>query len=301
MRRLVRLCLVFAAISSSCNRPPESPTLAYYNISGTVPGTSGAAVTVALSGAKSASTTTDASGKYVFDGLTSGDYVVTPSLAGYAFSPSSVAVTLDGEDAAGKDFAATDPWVQVDAGTASHLTGLWGSSATDVWVVGRDATLLHWNGIAWTGVANSSTSGFYGAWGSRANDVWAVGTSGTILHWTGYWSTVESGTAAQLDDVWGSGANDVWAVGLDGIILHWNGGSWSSVPSGTSARLKGIWGSGATDAWAVGGAGTILHWDGSAWSSFTSGTTIDLYRVWGSAAGDVWVTGLLGTVLHHQQ
>ena len=60
------------------------------------------------------------------------------------------------------------------------------------------------------------------------NDVWAVGDNGTIIHWDGAtWK--ESVAAFQvnkkkpdLHGVWGSGPNDVWIVG-DGVALHHTG------------------------------------------------------------------------------
>jgi hypothetical protein len=53
-------------------------------------------VTVALSGGSTSkpSTTTDSSGNYSFTGLAGGTYTVTPTLAGYTFSPSAPSVTI---------------------------------------------------------------------------------------------------------------------------------------------------------------------------------------------------------------
>jgi hypothetical protein len=75
-------------------------------ISGTVSGAATSGVTVALSGASSATTTTGAGGAYAFTGLADGAYTVTPSLTGYTFTPTSTSVTLAGADATGKDFVA---------------------------------------------------------------------------------------------------------------------------------------------------------------------------------------------------
>jgi 6-phosphogluconolactonase (cycloisomerase 2 family) len=61
---------------------------------------------VSLSGASSATATTDASGSYSFSGLANGSYTVTPSLTGYTFAPASLAVTVNGADVTGQDFAA---------------------------------------------------------------------------------------------------------------------------------------------------------------------------------------------------
>jgi len=64
--------------------------------------------------------------------------------------------------------------------------------------------------------------GSRGRLGQRAVDIFAVGDDGTIVHWDGTaWSAQASGTDALLGDVWGSGPNDVFAVGL-GKIVHYD-------------------------------------------------------------------------------
>jgi hypothetical protein len=63
-----------------------------------------AGVTVSLTGASVATITTDASGSYSFAGLADGDYVVTPTLTGYAFNPASSAVTISGGSVSGRSF-----------------------------------------------------------------------------------------------------------------------------------------------------------------------------------------------------
>jgi len=58
-----------------------------YLLGGTVTGAKVNGVLITLNGAKSGTTTTDASGKYSFAGLTSGNYTLTPRLSGYLFDP----------------------------------------------------------------------------------------------------------------------------------------------------------------------------------------------------------------------
>jgi hypothetical protein len=58
-------------------------------------------------------------------------------------------------------------------------------------------------------------------WGSGAADVWAVGSNGTVTHWNGStWNAVSSGTSASFNGVWGSGAADIWAVGNGGTMFR---------------------------------------------------------------------------------
>jgi len=81
-----------------------------YNISGTVTVSSGGAllgVTATLSGNNSGTGTTDASGNYTFTGLTNGSYTITPSLKGYTFNPTSIAVVINGANATSNNFTAT--------------------------------------------------------------------------------------------------------------------------------------------------------------------------------------------------
>jgi len=100
--------VVLASVLVSCGGGSSgTPTpAATYAISGTVTGSVGSGVTLSLSGAASSTTTTGASGSYSFGSLANGSYTVTPSRLGHSFSPASIAVSVNGADAGGKDFTA---------------------------------------------------------------------------------------------------------------------------------------------------------------------------------------------------
>ncbi|MFI5109096.1 MAG: discoidin domain-containing protein, partial [Terriglobales bacterium] len=76
-----------------------------WNISGTISGAGGSGAAVALSGTASASTTADASGNYSFGGLAAGPYTVTPSKAGYTFSPASQPTTISNANITALNFS----------------------------------------------------------------------------------------------------------------------------------------------------------------------------------------------------
>ncbi len=79
-------------------------------ISGRVITAGGAAlpgVTVTLSGAASASTITDASGRYAFAGLQNGTYTITPSMTGSTFTPADRTAIVNYADISGLDFTAS--------------------------------------------------------------------------------------------------------------------------------------------------------------------------------------------------
>lgn len=77
-----------------------------FSIGGTISGAVASAVTISLSGAATASTTTDGTGNYIFAGLANGSYTVTPADSGFTFTPSNQPVTISGSNATGVNFAA---------------------------------------------------------------------------------------------------------------------------------------------------------------------------------------------------
>ena len=80
-----------------------------YSISGKVMagGIPLSGATITLSGVTNKVTTTNANGDYTLTIVGNGNYIVTPSKAGYAFSPVNRPVTVNGADITGQDFTGT--------------------------------------------------------------------------------------------------------------------------------------------------------------------------------------------------
>src|SRR6266403_92561 len=79
-----------------------------FSISGTIsPTAGGSGATVTLSGPASASTTANSSGNYTFTGVANGTYTVTPSNAGYTFTPVNRSVPINGANVSAVNFTAT--------------------------------------------------------------------------------------------------------------------------------------------------------------------------------------------------
>lgn len=74
--------------------------------------------------------------------------------------------------------------------TSVQLMSVWGSSATDVWAVGSNSTILHYDGVGWKKADRAAPdgSGFFtlrSVWSERADDIWIVDGNG-IRHGTGW-------------------------------------------------------------------------------------------------------------------
>jgi len=101
-----------------------NPVMAGYSISGQVTGAAGTplgGVTITLSGSAGATATTDANGDYNFSGLLAGSYTVTPSGAGYAFTPPSQTFTSMSSNQTA-NFTATLLTVQLQSDVMSEST-----------------------------------------------------------------------------------------------------------------------------------------------------------------------------------
>lgn len=92
-----------------------------FSISGKIGSASGVLVT--LSGAGSGTTTTDGTGNYSFPNLVNGQYTVTPSEAGFSFSPPSQNVTVDGSSLSGINFTATATSFSISGGLTIQGAG----------------------------------------------------------------------------------------------------------------------------------------------------------------------------------
>lgn len=78
-------------------------------------------------------------------------------------------------------------WVRLDLAPAVPgvtLTGIWGAAA-EVFAVGANGALVHFDGTAWKHVAYTSNPAFTAVAGSAPDNVMAVGASGLMLRFTG--------------------------------------------------------------------------------------------------------------------
>ncbi|MFC2056451.1 WD40/YVTN/BNR-like repeat-containing protein [Chloroflexota bacterium] len=195
--------------------------------------------------------------------------------------------------------------------SSRFLSGVWGNSPSDVFVVGSDLGVWHYDGNSWSSMPDIEFEDaeekfifwhkFLSAvWGSSSSDVFAVGSDGIIVHYDGStWKKMYANNMRYFTGVWGSSSSDVFVVGSDGFILHYDGSVWERMNSGTTENLRDIWGSSSSDVFAVGSDGTILHYDGSVWEEMNSGTTKTLHSVWGSSSSNVFAVGSGGTILHY--
>ncbi|MEC8024766.1 MAG: hypothetical protein VX223_12585 [Myxococcota bacterium] len=172
-----------------------------------------------------------------------------------------------------------------------------GLAEDDVYAVGNQGTIIHWDGISWKLQSGGNASDLYGVSGNNQLVV-AGGANGEVF------SNIGGGLAT---DIAGVNAirvvavlNDDSAIGVgdSGAIVTFDGIGWASEPSGVFANLNGAWTDGSTVV-AVGEQGQVIFRNGATWSANSPGTASTLYGAWGTAADNVWVCGDKGTLYHY--
>jgi hypothetical protein len=137
-----------------------------FSISGTIsPTAGGSGATVILSGAAAATTTTNGAGNYTFSGLTNGAYTVTPTNAGYTFSPPSQSVTVSAANLTGVNFtAAVQQAHSVALSWTASTSTVAGYNVYRTTISGNQYTLLNSSlvtALAYTDTAVQSGTTYY--------------------------------------------------------------------------------------------------------------------------------------------
>jgi hypothetical protein len=152
-------------------------------------------------------------------------------------------------------------------------------------------------------------------WGSSSSDLYVVGNNGTIVHYNGtLWTRIESGTELNINDIWGdynekTGEWEILAVGgniLQGtenerVILRISSSQVQELNTeGTSWPLSTIWFKQNRKYYLAGSGGkfekhNLIEKD---WKPLNTMSGYLLYKIRGNRQNDVVGAGAFGEVLH---
>lgn len=184
-------------------------------------------------------------------------------------------------------------WHPAYAGASGDLwQAVSGTSESDIYAVGRDGKLAHYDGTAWSLHPSGTGTHLSAVWAAPGRTV--IASKGSIREWSNDASVAMNGTIPSKDivDMWGAGPDDIYAVGESGLLLHYDGSQWSKVEAAVSTWLTGVWGRSPNDVFVVGWstpfdaptryyAATILHFDGNVWTRMPDEGVTAVDRVWG--------------------
>lgn len=204
----------------------------------------------------------------------------------------------------------------MDSSVRTYLLGIWGTAENDVWAVGRDATILHYDGSAWrrAGPSVDPVADFYCVWGFSPKDIWIGSDEGALLHFDGVtWEAEHVDARAVVTALWGAPTGELFASTFDGKLWRRSqGGDWFLVADiqHEFVAFTSIWGTSATNVYVgsydiqgMHGDSGLFHFDGTTLTRAGAGTAlategIAMMGVSGSGANDVYAVGIDTTIWH---
>lgn len=183
---------------------------------------------------------------------------------------------------------AADPeWQIVFRDLPAGLLRAWGTSSTDVYVVGsavgegemactapEEPYLLRFDGTKWRRLKPGKVGSVWWVFAVAPDDIRMVGACGLVLYYkpsTDTFTRKKAPTNSTLFGVWGASSNDVWYSGNNeantGAVFRDNGSEISVVPVPATVTASTVifkpHGVSANEIWFSGGAGVTLYWNGT--------------------------------------
>lgn len=210
-------------------------------------------------------------------GSAADDLYVVGSSAGTGIFKTGVAFHYDGSS-----------WAKTDAPVV--LSSVWGTGPEDVWAVGPEGTVVHYDGTEWSQARGGMGRSLEGLHGFSNGTVYAAGGSIVLRNGGSGWEVAVAVEESPHYAIWGESDNDFFVVGGGmNYIMRVRNGAWSrhAVPGGWGS-YRGVWGSSSSDVF-VGGS-RIMHFDGAGWTVMLGADAeFEVTDVWGSSPTDVYV------------
>jgi photosystem II stability/assembly factor-like uncharacterized protein len=204
-------------------------------------------------------------------------------------------------------------WLPMKDIPKHDLLGIWGSSEDDIYVVGKNSTLLHAvDGATFVPVPALSKETLYSVWGSSDKNVYLGGAHGLLLRSIDQgksWQTLTTNSDTTLRSIWGRGPSEIYIVGdkrnSHGIppqtemLTSTDGATWKS--QFFKGEGRAIFGD-ASNVYAVGPYVSLISSDkGVTWKPWIAANQHEalreLWGLWVSSSGQAFVGGQRGLIL----
>jgi photosystem II stability/assembly factor-like uncharacterized protein len=154
-----------------------------------------------------------------------------------------------------------------------------------------------WSRATLPTIVRPGVSAFFKVWGASADDVYMVGQNGIIMHWNGAeFTEMGVGISQDLIGIWGTGPDDITVVGGRGTAAyaHFDGETWTRAPATSLVGLNGVWTRRSDVAHVVGVLGTVLRIDPRTLEVLAQDpvpTVLEMHAVFGDASGQLFAFG----------
>ena len=172
-------------------------------------------------------------------------------------------------------------------GDGWQVNKMWGSSSGDLYAVGNNGNIAHYNGSSWTKIESGTTSIINDAWGVFENGTSTVYCTVSSVFNPPQDKKILKITSDKVDSIswdinkivyscWTKNKKFLY-VGGEGVFIY-KFGTWEQItlPAITTNSIRG---NDINDVFAVGSLGTIFHFNGINWWVISSYTQKENYGV----------------------
>lgn len=168
-----------------------------------------------------------------------------------------------------------------------RINKIWGTSSSNLYFVGDEGNIFHYNGSTWQKLSNGTNIDLYDVWGSPDGElIWACGYSSNysesiLLQYNGSdFRTVWQGNFQQgiTDSTYEGLLSSLWVVDSDSLIVIGGDGIFYQDIQGNAPPLKSninlnafpnsVRGSAPNNIFIVGFDGSVWHYNGSTWKTY---------------------------------
>ncbi|MEP0862291.1 MAG: glucosyl transferase, partial [Ignavibacterium sp.] len=208
--------------------------------------------------------------------------IITPPLEGvFAFSGNDIwfvgSLPIHGD---GNNWIIYDLRTTLDPNIS--VSRCWGSSSNDMYFVGRNGNIAHWDGVKWTKIESGTGLVIGDIWGienkdGRYNKYLAAGDVMIILNGENKVNIVYPEPNMFINSIWGITNNLIYTAG-NGIILFKNN-EWEEIDIPELNTVYSIKGNNFNNVFGISSVFSVVHFNGFSWQFINRGDTKIYFRL----------------------
>jgi hypothetical protein len=180
----------------------------------------------------------------------------------------------------------------VDAVFSQSLETLRANGPNDVYGVGANGAVVHYDGSSWTKLPRASSFALRAVFKVPGGNVLATGGTGKVVSFDGTrWKTLREGKLSSSELIWAESSSRFMVRGDYTVVFKHDGGAWTEeVLPGSGDPVTAFGGTSLDDLHASLANGAMLHYDGMSWTVEADSLAL-LGGMWTSPTGVILAAG----------
>ncbi|AFH48157.1 Hypothetical protein IALB_0445 [Ignavibacterium album JCM 16511] len=173
-------------------------------------------------------------------------------------------------------------WPLMPNGDGWQVNKMWGSSSSDLYAVGNNGNIAHWDGRKWTKIESGTYLNIGTIWGisdnkGGYNKFLAAGDMMIILNNENKVNIVLPGPNMFVNSLWGINNNLIYTAG-NGIVLFKNN-KWEKITIPELNTVYSIKGNNFNNVFGISSVFSVVHFNGFSWQFINRGDTKIYFRL----------------------